>query len=106
MEYANCPYVTRKNCNELLFQVKRRKDEESVLEDIPAHKVLLASVSDVFASMFFGDLKEVGEVVELKETTMVAAKVFFSYIYNKPGTVEMDNLSMRNTFHLYKLADR
>ena len=77
-----------------------------VPEDIPAHKHFLAVVSDVFASMFFGDLKEVGEVVELKETTMVAAKVFFIYIYNKPGTVEMDNLSMRNTFHLYKLADR
>ena len=75
-------------------------------EDIPAHKLLLASVSDVFASMFFGDMKEEGDVVELKETTVVAAKTFFDYIYKKPGTVNMDNMSMRNIFHLYKLADR
>ena len=77
-----------------------------MLEDIPAHKHFLAAVSDVFASMFFGDLKEEGEVVELKDTTMVAAKVFFDYIYKKPGTVQITNMSMVNIFHLYKLADR
>ena len=37
---------------------------------------------------------------------MVAAKVFFDYIYKRPGTVNIDKMSMRNTFHLYKLADR
>ena len=100
------PVLRERISKAVTFQVKWRKDEESVLEDIPAHKLLLASVSDVFASMFFGDMKEGGEVVELKETTIVAAKTLFSYIYKRPGTVQIDNMSMRNTFHLYKLADR
>ena len=75
-------------------------------EDIPAHKFILGSVSDVFATMFFGEMKEEGEVVQMKETTMVAAKTFFHYIYKKPGDVAIEDMSMKNIFHLYKLADR
>merc|ERR1719187_1093656 len=80
--------------------------ELTATSDIQAHKFLLASISDVFESMFFGDLKEEGDIVELKETTMVAARAFFKYIYEKPGTVKIDAMSMKNIFHLYKLADR
>ena len=45
--------------------------------------------------MFFGDMKEEGEVVELKETTMVAATVFFDYIYKRPGTVNIDKVKVK-----------
>jgi len=85
---------------------KNQYEENPELEDIPVHKFLLASVSDVFATMFFGDMKEKGDVVELKDSTMMAVKVFFDYIYKKPGTVQIDNMSVWNIFHLYKLADR
>jgi len=80
--------------------------ELSATRDIKAHKFLLASVSDVFESMFFGDMKEKREVIELKETTMVAARALFNYIYEKPDSVKIEAMSMKNIFHLYKLADR
>ena len=38
---------------------------EGQSKTIGAHKLLLAGVSPVFRGMFFGPLKEVGEVVEV-----------------------------------------
>jgi len=55
--------------------------------------------------MFFGEMKEEGEVIQMRDTTMVAAKTFFHFIYKKPGEVPIENMSMKNIFHLYKLAD-
>ena len=86
--------------------MKFQEEPGSVQETIPAHKLILASVSEVFATMFFGNMKEEGDVVELKGTTTAAAKAFFNIIYKKPGEVDMDKLSFSTIFHVYKLADR
>ena len=51
---------------------------------IGAHKLLLAGVSPVFQGMFYGPMKETGEVV-VKETTPHAFKTMINYIYHPIG---------------------
>ena len=49
-------------------------EDESHFEEVSAHKLLLASVSDVFHRQFFGALANDKQVVEIKETTINAFK--------------------------------
>jgi len=55
--------------------------EESQGEHISAHKLLLASVSKVFHTQFFGALANDQTVIDIKETTFYAFKFFLQYIY-------------------------
>ena len=54
------------------------------VKKIGAHKLLLAGVSPVFQGMFYGPLKETGEVV-VKETTPEAFKTMIKYVYHPIG---------------------
>lgn len=47
---------------------------------VPAHKTLLAIESDVFEAMFFGDLKEQGDV-HVPDTSEAAFKEFLQFFY-------------------------
>lgn len=47
---------------------------------IPAHKILLAAVSDVFKAMFFGSLKEKGDVY-VDDVSAAAFEVFLQFFY-------------------------
>ena len=49
-------------------------EDETHFEDISAHKVLLASVSEVFHTQFFGALADEQKVIEIKDTTLFAFK--------------------------------
>ena len=64
-----------------LVQAENREDSE---KKIGAHKLLLAGVSPVFKNMFYGPLKETGEVV-VKETTPEAFKTMIKFIYHPSG---------------------
>ena len=59
-----------------LVQGENGEDQET---RIRAHKLLLAGVSPVFQGMFYGPMKETGEVV-VKETTLDAFKTMINYI--------------------------
>ena len=59
-----------------LVQGENGEDRET---RIGAHKLLLAGVSPVFHGMFYGPMKETGEVV-VKETTPDAFKTMIKYI--------------------------
>ena len=64
-----------------LVQGENGEDQET---RIGAHKLLLAGVSPVFQGMFYGPMKETGEVV-VKETTLDAFKTMINYIYHPIG---------------------
>ena len=48
--------------------------DETQFEEISAHKLLLASVSEVFHTQFFGALADEQKVIEIKDTTLGAFK--------------------------------
>ena len=64
-----------------LVQGENGEDRETRIE---AHKLLLSGVSPVFQGMFYGPMKEIGEVV-VKETTPDAFKAMINYIYHPIG---------------------
>ena len=79
-------------------------EEESVkTEDISAHKFILASVSDVFATMFFGEMKEEGEVgPKTRESIHITQKMPLkteNYYYCVLMLLEMRHQTL--TTHLY-----
>ena len=52
---------------------------------IAAHRIFLTGVSPVFMGMLCGPLKETGEVIEVKGTTVEAFSTMINYIYKAPG---------------------
>ena len=73
-----------------------------------AHRWLLAGVSPVFRRMFFGQLREAGEVVEVKETTPEAFSTMINFIYMPPGeSFNLKDVSCpQKLFELMALAER
>ena len=50
------------------------QDDETQIHKISAHKLLLASVSEVFQAQFFGALANGQKIIDIKETTFDAFK--------------------------------
>jgi len=65
---------------DVFFLVKDRENEGES-KRIGAHRFLLASVSPVFRGMFYGPVREMGEVVEVVDTTAQAFDAMINYIY-------------------------
>ena len=91
-----------------VFFLVKGEDEEGQSKTIGAHKLLLAGVSPVFRGMFFGPLKEVGEVVEVKETTFEAFDNMVNYIYKTPSGFNLDHIRCdpQKLFELLTLATK
>ena len=62
------------------------KGDDSRKKPIGAHKVLLAGVSPMFRSKFFGPMKEDREVFEVEDTTYETFNTMLKYIYKPPGS--------------------
>lgn len=75
-------------------------DVGSNKERIPAHKVLLAAKSDVFKAMFYGELKEKGDI-KIVDASIAAFKEFLEYFY----CTEIDP-TIENAPNVLKLADQ
>lgn len=60
-------------------------------QEVPAHKMVLASASPVFAAMFFGPLKE-SEVVKIHDTNAGVFKEFLQFFYLSEVKLTMANL--------------
>ena len=58
------------------------EEHEGQRNTIGAHRFILAGVSPVFRGMFYGPMKETGEVVDVKGTTFEAFDILVSYIYH------------------------
>lgn len=73
---------------------------------LPAHKLLLATKSNVFQAMFFGDMIESrAKEVEIKETTVEAFKLMLKYIYFEELDLGNQN-NYKMTFEIYRIAHR
>ena len=70
---------------DVFFQVKDEEGKGGQSKTIGAHRLILAGVSPVFRRMFFGPMKETGEVVEVNDTTAEAFDTMVKYIYHPPG---------------------
>lgn len=69
-------------------------------QKLPAHKLLLAAKSDVFEAMFFGELKEQGDV-KIVDATIDAFEQFLQFFY----CAEV-NLTMVNVFNVMYLGKK
>lgn len=77
-------------------------DNCSVLENLPAHKIILASCSPVFMTMFFGSLAEKGDV-RIFDATAETFKVFLRYFYADDVA---QYISMENVAEIVYLAQK
>ena len=58
------------------------KDHNGVIEEVKAHRVILAAASDVFNREFFGSLKA-EENIEIKDVNQETFLLMIEFIYNK-----------------------
>ena len=91
---------------DVTFLVKGEGEEEV---KVPAHRFLLAATSSVFNRQFYGPMKDIREVIEVKDTTPEAFMTMMNYIYKDPGE-ESFNLNdidcPQKLFELVELAER
>ena len=70
--------------HDVFFLVKGKGNNPD--KRIGAHKVLLAGVSPMFRSKFFGPMKEDRDVFEVEDTTYETFNTMLKYIYKPPGS--------------------
>ena len=91
--------------NELLSDVKfvvpASEAESETRKTIPAHKLLLAISSPVFYAMFYGQLAEAKDCVELPDCEYDSMLEFLRYLYSDKA-----NLTLSNVMHVLYLADK
>lgn len=66
--------------------------DEDESERVPAHKMLLAIRSDVFEAMFFGEMKETGDIT-IVDASADAFKEFLQFFYLNKIDLTMENIS-------------
>ena len=89
-----------------VFFLLKSEDGESPRKSIGAHRLLLAGVSPVFRGMLLGHLKEIGDVVKVKETSYGAFTTMLTYIYKAPGEEFSLTACPQKLFELLKVADK
>ena len=78
MDGESVPFDPRKG-NRPLFNNPKLSDVRFLVEGqtVYGHKQTLALGSPVFESMFYGELKEQGDVIEIKDLTLAGFKNAF-----------------------------
>lgn len=66
--------------------------DSELTERIPAHKILLSMTSDVFKAMFYGELKESGDV-KMVGTSADGFKEFLQFVYLNKVTLTTENVA-------------
>ena len=91
--------------NELLSDVKFvvpvSEAESETRKTIPAHKLVLAISSPVFYAMFYGQLAEAKDCIELPDCEYDSMLEFLRYLYSDKA-----NLTLSNVMHVLYLADK
>lgn len=81
------------------------ENETTANARIPAHKTFLAMESDAFKAMFFGDLKESGDV-KIVDVSADAFKEFLQFFYFDQIKLSMENVNgVINLVKKYMVAD-
>lgn len=72
---------------------------------LPAHKILLATDSDVFKAMFYGELKESGDI-HLTDVSEAAFKQFLQFFYLNEVELSIDSVAdLMHLGHKYMVAN-
>ena len=91
--------------NELLSDVKfvvpASQTDSETRKTIPAHKLLLAISSPVFYAMFYGQLAEAKDCIELPDCEYDSLLEFLRYLYS-----DKVNLTGSNVMHVLYLANK
>lgn len=84
------------NTGQKLYMQEEKADVyfifESTSDRIPAHKLLLASGSDVFDAMFYGPLKEEGDI-KMVDISADAFKEFLQFFYFNRVPLSIENVA-------------
>lgn len=62
-----------------------------LIEKVPANRNVLAAISEVFYTMFYGSLKEKGDV-KIVDSSVESFKEFLQCFYMKEGTFKNENI--------------
>ena len=87
--------------SDVKFMVPVSEAESETRKTIPAHKLVLAISSPVFYAMFYGQLAEAKDCVELPDCEYDSLLEFFRYLYSDKA-----NLTLSNVMHVLYLADK
>jgi len=92
------------------FLVKRVDDESEGKLAIPAHKFVLATSSPVFEAMFYGELPETSDSIELPDCEYDSLLELFRYMYsdevNLSGSNVMGVLYLAKKYMVPSLAEK
>ena len=78
--------------------------KESKVEEVKAHRPILASFSTVFQAMFYGPMKETRDIIPIEGTTVEAFKKMIEFVYNVD--VEYNEMGITELFEIVNLAER
>ena len=87
--------------SDVKFVVPASEAERETRKTIPAHKLVLAIGSPVFYAMFYGQLAEAKDCVELPDCEYDSLLEFFRYLYS-----DKTNLTGSNVMHVLYLANK
>ena len=81
-----------------------KEEDDKVNKEVKAHKVILATASDVFEREFYGAMKETSEVIIIEDACQEVFQVMVNYIYNQQPQWEVLGISL--ICSLYYLAEK
>ena len=78
--------------SDVKFVVRKSDDESESKQAIPAHKLMLSIGSPVFEAMFYGDLAETSDSIELPDCEYESLLELFRYLYSDEVTLSGSNV--------------
>ena len=96
--------------SDIKFVVRKMDGESESKQVIPAHKFVLSISSPVFEAMFYGELAETKDFIELPDCEYESLLEFFRFMYsdeaNLSGSNVMGVLYLAKKYFVPSLADK
>ncbi|XP_078361265.1 BTB/POZ domain-containing protein 6-like [Oculina patagonica] len=96
--------------SDVKFVVRGANSESESKQVIPAHKFVLSISSPVFEAMFYGELAETGDAIELPDCEYESLLELFRYMYSDEAMLSGSNvmgvLYLANKYMVPSLADK
>jgi len=89
--------------SDIKFIFRKETNDGIAVQEIRAHKVILALVSDVFEKAFYGGLKDDGSI-EIEDATKESFEAMIDFIYTKETDVSIYGFEMLCS--IYYLAEK
>ncbi|KAL9980097.1 hypothetical protein ACROYT_G008640, partial [Oculina patagonica] len=96
--------------SDVKFVVRKTDGESESKQVVPAHKFVLSISSPVFEAMFYGELAETGDCIELPDCEYESLLELFRYVYsdevNLTGSNVMGVLYLAKKYIVPSLTDK